>query len=158
MAASAAPDELVLSMVHAFDAPIERVFRAWTDPAQLVEWFGPHGMTNTHCELDLRVGGAWRLQGEGLGTRRAVSGEYLEVEPPRCLVFTWAWHERGDFAAPREHETVLTLVFKPVGDRTEMTLTHGPFRDRTGVDNHHHGWTGSFDKLEALLASEGGST
>ena len=77
--------------------------------------------------------------------------------PRERLVVTWAWHERSDFPAPREHETVLTLVFRSVGDRTEMTLTHGPFRDRTGVDNHNRGWTGSFDRLEALLATEGGS-
>ena len=152
MPASAAPDDRTLRMVHTFDAPRERVFAAWTDPAQFIEWFGPHGMTNTHCELDLRVGGAWRLQGEGLGTRRAVSGKYLEIEPPRRLVFTWAWHETGDLSTPREHETTVALDFKAVGQRTELTLTQSLFRDRTGTDNHRWGWTGSFEKLAALLS------
>lgn len=138
-------------MVRTFDAPIERVFRAWTDPKQFAEWFGPHGMVNTHCELDLRVGGVWRLQGEGLGTRRAVSGKYLEIEPPRSLVFTWAWHETGDLASAREHETVVELRFKSLGIRTEMTLTQASFRDATGTRNHEWGWTGSFEKLETLL-------
>lgn len=152
MPASAVPDDRTLRMVHTFDATPERVFAAWTDPAQFIEWFGPHGMTNTDCELDLRVGGAWRLRGEGLGTRRAVSGKYLEVDPPRRLVFTWAWHETADFSASREHETTVAIDFKEVGGRTELTLTQGLFRDRTGTDNHRWGWTGSFEKLTARLS------
>ncbi len=147
-----------LRLVRLFKASRERLFAAWTDSRQMAIWFGPPDVSVRSCELDVRVGGTWRLSGGREGERRAVSGKYLEVTPPERLVFTWAWHERGDFAAPREHETVLTLVFKSVGDRTEMTLTHGPFRDRTSVGNHDRGWTGSLDKLEALLASEGGST
>ena len=151
MTASAAADERVLSMVRMLEAPIERVFAAWTDPDQFGEWFGPHGMKTISCELDLRVGGTWRLQGEGLNMSRAVSGKYLEVEPPRCLVFTWAWHETGDFSSPREHETVVELQFKAVGTGTEMTLTQASFRDATGTRNHEWGWTGSFEKLDAFL-------
>ena len=146
-----------LRMVRLFKAPRERLFAAWTDSRQMAAWFGPPDVSVRSCELDVRVGGTWRLSGGRVGELRAVSGKYLEVTPPERLVFTWAWHERGDFAAPREHETVLTLVFRSVGDGTEMTLTHGPFRDRTGVDNHNRGWMGSFDKLETMLATEGGS-
>jgi uncharacterized protein YndB with AHSA1/START domain len=131
------------------------VFAAWTDPRQFVEWFGPHGMTNTHCRLDLRAGGTWELTGEGLGTRRAVSGKYLAIDPPRLLSFTWAWHESGSLDTPREHETTVTLKFRPVGaagKRTELTLTQTRFRDSTGATNHRWGWTGSFEKLEAFLS------
>ena len=53
---------------------------------------------------------------------------------------------------PREHETTVTLEFKPVGKRTEMTLTHSRFRDTTGTANHRWGWTGSFEKLDAFLS------
>jgi uncharacterized protein YndB with AHSA1/START domain len=152
MLASAVPDDRTLRMVHTFDASPERVFAAWTDPAQFTEWFGPHGMKNTHCCLNLRVGGTWELTGEGLGTRRAVSGRYLAVDPPRLLSFTWAWHETGDLATPREHETTITLEFKPAGARTEVTLTQTRFRDPAGAANHRWGWTGSFEKLDAFLA------
>jgi uncharacterized protein YndB with AHSA1/START domain len=152
MAASAAPDDRTLVMVHTFDAAPARVFAAWTDPGQFVEWFGPKGMKNTHCRLDLRVGGAWELTGEGLGTRRAISGRYLAIDPPRLLSFTWAWHESGSLDTPREHETTVTLEFKPVGRRTEMTLTQAHFRDTVGTTNHHWGWTGSFEKLDAFLS------
>jgi len=152
MAASAAPDDRTLFMVHTFDATPERVFAAWTDPAQFMEWFGPKGMTNTHCQLDLRVGGTWELTGEGLGTARAVSGRYLAIDPPRLLSFTWAWHETGSLDTPREHETTVTLQFRPVGKRTELTLTQLRFRDAEGATRHNWGWTGSFEKLDAFLS------
>jgi uncharacterized protein YndB with AHSA1/START domain len=153
MAASVEAEERTLHMVHTFDAPIERVFAAWTDPSRFKEWFGPHGMKNLLCELDLRVGGSWRVLAEGRGTRRAVSGRYLEIDPPRRLVFTWAWHETADLTTPREHETTVALDFKPVGRRTELTLTQSLFRDRTGTDNHRWGWGESFEKLAALLSA-----
>jgi uncharacterized protein YndB with AHSA1/START domain len=152
MAANAAPDDRTLVMTHIFDAAPARVFAAWTDPAQFADWFGPAGMKTTHCQLDLRVGGAWELTGEGRGTTRAISGKYLAVDPPRLLSFTWAWHESGSLDTPREHETTVTLEFKPVGKRTEMTLTHARFRDTAGTANHRWGWTGSFEKLDAFLS------
>jgi len=151
MVADVAADERTLCMVHVFDAPAGRVFEAWTDPAQFMQWFGPHGMTITHCEMDLRPGGRWAVEAEGLGTLRAVSGKYLEIDPPRRLVFTWAWHENGRLATPREHETTVALDFKPLGARCELTLTQSRFRDRTGTDNHRWGWTQSFEKLVDLL-------
>ena len=83
-----------------------------------------------------------------------MSGKYLAIDPPRRLSFTWAWHETGDLATPREHETTVTLEFKPVGARTEMTLTQARFRDSNGAANHLWGWTGSFEKLDALLAKK----
>jgi uncharacterized protein YndB with AHSA1/START domain len=140
-----------VAITRVFDAPRERVFAAWTDPDQFREWFGPPGINNLVCELDVRPGGAWRLMGESERGRHTVSGKYLDVAPPERLSFTWAWHTDGDFAKPREHETTVTLLFKAVGERTEMTIVHGRFLDATGVANHNRGWTGSFDKLAALL-------
>ena len=72
MVASAAPDDRTLVMVHTFDATPARVFAAWTDPGQFVEWFGPPGMKNTHCRFDLRVGGTWEFQ---LGQSRYLVGD-----------------------------------------------------------------------------------
>jgi len=149
--AVAAADDLFLRMSRTFDAPRERVFAAWTNPDHLREWFGPPGVSNVECELDARPGGAWRLRGMSDRGSLAVSGRYVDVVPPERLSFTWAWHTGGDFANPREHETTVTLLFKVVGQRTEMTVVHGRFVDATGVANHNRGWTGSFDKLAAFL-------
>jgi uncharacterized protein YndB with AHSA1/START domain len=152
MDASAELEERTLRLVHTFEASPARLFAAWTDPRQFMQWFGPHGMTNTFCEFDLRVGGTWQLEAEGRDIHRAVSGKYLEIDPPRRLVFTWAWHESGRLVSPREHETKVALGFKPVGRRTELTLTQSLFRDRTGADNHRWGWTEAFEKLATLLS------
>jgi uncharacterized protein YndB with AHSA1/START domain len=151
MVATAAADDLFLRLSRTFDAPRERVFAAWTNPAHLRAWFGPPGVTNVACDLDVRRGGDWRLCGESERGRHAVSGKYIEVSPPERLSFTFAWHTDGDFAKPREHETTVTLIFKAIGQRTEMTIVHGRFRDATGLANHNRGWTGSFDKLTAFL-------
>jgi uncharacterized protein YndB with AHSA1/START domain len=148
----AVADDRMLRMTRVFDAPRERVFAAWTDPEQFAEWFGPEGVTTIDCALDVRAGGTWRLLGRGAERRHAVSGKYLDVAPPERLRFTWAWHTNGDPAAPREHETIVTIEFKTVGRKTEMTLVHGPFLDGTGVANHNRGWTGSLGKLDRLLA------
>ncbi|MBM3649092.1 MAG: SRPBCC domain-containing protein [Alphaproteobacteria bacterium] len=152
MAVSAVPDDRTLHMVHVFDASPGRVFAAWTEPERFAEWFGPPGLKCLHCRFDLQVGGTWELVGERAGGRHTVSGKYLEIDPPRRLSFTWAWHQSGDLAAPREHETMITLQFNAVGARTELTLTQRRFRDATGASNHREGWAGSFTKLEALLA------
>ena len=102
---------LILRMTRTFDAEPARVFAAWTDPQAFGSWFGPAGMKTVLCEVDPKVGGAWRLMGEGKEipgrhepgvVRPTVSGKYLEIEPPNRLVFTFAWHEKDDFASPRD--------------------------------------------------------
>jgi len=152
---------LILRMTRTFDAAPERVFAAWTNPDQFGQWFGPAGMTTVECALDVRVGGAWRLMGEGKNipgrepgagvVRPTVSGKYLEVEPPGRLVFTWAWHEKDDFDSPRGQESIVTVLFKAVGERTEMVFTQAVLKDEESLAAHRRGWTESFDKLDEFV-------
>ncbi|HWZ93431.1 MAG TPA: SRPBCC domain-containing protein [Polyangiaceae bacterium] len=151
---------LILRMTRTFDATAERVFAAWTDPEHFGQWFGPANMKTVSCEIDAKVGGAWRLMGEGENipgrdhtgrVRPTVSGKYLEIEPPTRLVFTWAWHEKDDFASPRGQESVVTIQFKPVGERTEMVFTQAVFKEEQALAAHNRGWTESFDKLGDFL-------
>ena len=150
---------LILRMTRTFDATPDRVFAAWTDPEQFGTWFGPVGMTTVMCEIDAKVGGEWRLIGEGQNipgraagaVRPTVSGKYLEIEPPRRLVFTFAWHEKDDFASPRGRETIVTIQFKPVDQRTEMVFTQAVFDDQQSLAAHNRGWTESFDKFGDFL-------
>ncbi len=150
---------LILRMTRTFDATPDRVFAAWTDPEQFGAWFGPAGMTTVMCEIDAKVGGEWRLIGEGKNipgraagpARPTVSGKYLEIEPPRRLVFTFAWHEKDDFASPRGRETIVTIQFKPVDQRTEMIFTQAVFDDQQSLAAHNRGWTESFDKFGEFL-------
>ena len=151
---------LILRMTRTFDATPERVFAAWTDPDQFGQWFGPVGMKTVSCDLDAKVGGTWRLMGEGENipgrqmpgrARPTVSGKYLEIEPPSRLVFTWAWHEQDDFASPRGQESIVTIQFSPAGERTEMVFTQAVFKEEQARAAHNRGWTESFNKLGDFL-------
>src|SRR5579863_9387609 len=82
-----------IELRRTFRAPAERVFRAWTQPAALREWWCPPGWIASEVAIDLRVGGAYRIAmrcGDGSG-EVAVEGRFLEVQPPVRLAFTWRW-------------------------------------------------------------------
>jgi uncharacterized protein YndB with AHSA1/START domain len=150
-APAASDTTLVLTRVIA--APREAVFAAWTDPAQLSRWLGPGTITAEVQAPDIRAGGAYRIVMHGIpaGNANVVSGVYRAVEPPARLVFTWAWEE--DAATHRAgHETIVTVTFRAMGDRTELTLRHERFDTTTSRDSHGQGWNGCFDKLARYLA------
>jgi uncharacterized protein YndB with AHSA1/START domain len=149
---SAVLDDKTLRLVRVFDAPCERVFDAWTAEDQFIQWMCPPGVQVDEVRLDVRPGGAWQLRGRKTGgSAFASSGKYVEVKRPKRLVFTWAHHATESYASPRGHETTVRLEFRALGDKTELTLIHGPFLDAPSFKGHDEGWTGSFDKLEAYL-------
>ena len=138
----------VLRLERRFAAPRVDVYRAWTDPKQLVRWWGPEGMSIPDCEMDVRPGGKWRTCMTGPdGNERWVGGVYREVTPPARLVFTWAWEEDGK-PGP---ETLITIEFHDLGDATDLVLTQEGFADSGGRDLHGEGWTSSFDCLDEVL-------
>ncbi|HEY6982690.1 SRPBCC domain-containing protein [Reyranella sp.] len=147
-------DSNMLRLVRIFDAPRERVFAAWAEREQFVQWMCPPGVMIDECVIDVRPGGAWRIKGRHGEDDRvfASSGKYIEIEKPARLVFTWAHHADGDYEKPRGHETTVRIELRAVGGKTELTLIHGPFLDTPSFDAHKNGWTGSFDKLAAFLA------
>jgi uncharacterized protein YndB with AHSA1/START domain len=144
-------DNDTLHLSRIFDAPRERVFDAWTKQEQFVQWMCPPGVEITLCEIDVRRGGAWRIDGRHPGGIFSSSGVYLEVVRPERLVFTWAHHADGDFDRPRGHETTVRVEMRALGDRTEVILVHGPFADADSFANHQRGWAGTFDKFVAFL-------
>jgi uncharacterized protein YndB with AHSA1/START domain len=142
-------DALVLRLSRSFAAPRERVFRAFTSPAQLVKWWGPKGFTVPACTLDVREGGDWRtVMRSPEGKDHIVSGVYQEIEPPERLVFTWAWEEDG----ARGHETVVTIELFEMPGGTRLELSHERFETEDSLDRHRHGWSSCFDSLEESLA------
>jgi len=141
------PAKPSLTLKRRFNAPPARVFAAWTEPAQIAQWFGPAGVQVTSAEFDPRVGGSFRIAAQGAdGERHQVGGVIREVVPNRKLVYTWAWHTTP------ERESLVTVEFKPDGDGTILTLTHEQFLDEPARDRHQYGWSGAFDKLEAFLS------
>jgi uncharacterized protein YndB with AHSA1/START domain len=140
-------DPTALRIERTFAAPPERVFAAWTAPEVLHRWFaaGPDWM-NTVVEVDLRVGGRYRLTMRGPDTvERSVVGEYLQVDPPHRLSYTWMW-EQSDGPAVGVR-TVVTIEFRAVGEGTSVVLTQTGFPSADLRDQHGAGWRACMDNL-----------
>jgi uncharacterized protein YndB with AHSA1/START domain len=143
-------ESLNLTLSRTFPAPRERVFAAWTDPEQIVKWFGPETCRVLDAKVDLRVGGRYRFQvSSSQCGETAVYGQYREVTPPGKLVYTWQWESDLDFV---NRETLVTVEFIDLGGSTELRLTHENLPNTESGGNHEHGWNGCFDKLANLLA------
>ncbi len=113
-----------------------------------MQWFAPGEVEpgSIRAEVDLRVGGRYRICFSAKGTYNEVGGSYREVVPNRLLVFTWAWHSTP------ERESLVTVTTKPDGGGTLLVFLHEQFADEAARDNHVRGWTDLFGKLEAFLA------
>ena len=141
----AAPVTLRLS--RSFAAPREKVFRAWTDPEALKRWSAPGDHLVPLAEVDLTVGGRYRIHIQAPdGTLHRVTGVYRVVDPPQQLVYTWIWE-----TSPTVGETLVTVEFHDRGGRTEITLTHERLPDEQAQGQHEQGWTGCLDKLARIL-------
>lgn len=143
-------DRLVLELTYGLDAPRERIFRALTEPDALATWWGPAGFTTPEIELDLNVGGGYRF---GMQPPDAelfhLAGEFLEIDPPSLLVYTFRWEEPD----PDDQQTVVRLSLDAIGDVTEVSLTQGDFLTEARLALHRDGWTDSFVKLREFIES-----
>ena len=138
----------VLEMERLIPAPPERVFEYWTEPELVAKWFGPGDFDVPSSDLDLRPGGKWRTTIRSPeGKLRTVSGVYNTIEPPRRLVFTWAW---DDDDGVRGHETQVTVTLEPTPGGTRLRLVQEDFQNREVRDRHNGGWTSSLSKLQRL--------
>ena len=147
---SASEAEDVLTITRHLGAPREAVFRAWSDPSELVKWWGPEGMTTPVCEMDVRPGGAWRTVIAGdQGNEHICSGLYREIIPPERLEFTWAWETDGR----RGHESVITIEFREHDGGTEMVFTQRSFESAESRMLHNEGWTSAFKCLDRQFAA-----
>jgi uncharacterized protein YndB with AHSA1/START domain len=142
-------DHFVLRLERLLDASPERVFAAWTDPDLLRRWWAAQpDWTTPEARTDVRVGGRYRLSMQDAdGTVHTVVGEYLEVDPPRRLVYTWQWEPQGD-PAPTGVVTVVEVDFVADGSATRVVLEQRGFDGEADRDEHDHGWRGCLDKLE----------
>ncbi|WIX84195.1 SRPBCC domain-containing protein [Amycolatopsis carbonis] len=134
-----------LTITRVFDAPRELVFRAWTEPERLASWLGPDKFAASGVTIDLRPGGAWRarIHSAEYDVERWMQGAYREISPPGRLVFTFSWDQPDDVVG----ETVVTITFTEVGDKTEMTFHQAPFPTEDERAGHQDGWSSTFEKL-----------
>lgn len=94
-------------------APREAVYRAFSDPSRLAQWWGPKGFTSNMREFDLRPGGSWRFTMHGPdGAAYEMDKQFVEVLPRECIVVR---HFQ------QSHDFLLTMTFAERGDRTELT-------------------------------------
>ena len=139
-----------LTLTRRLRARPEKVYAAWTDPENLVQWFGLTQAKpgSLQADLDVRVGGRYRISftNDKNGEYFEVGGLYREVVPNERLVFTWAWHSTP------ERESLVTIELKPDAAGTLMMFHHEQFVDETARDNHERGWSTFFDKLEQFVA------
>jgi uncharacterized protein YndB with AHSA1/START domain len=123
----------------------ERVFAAWLDPASLARWMRPGDVTDAVVEVDPRVGGGFRIEMRHGGGGIEHWGEYLAIEPPSLLSFTW-------HSAATDHQpTVVTVELLASDSGTELILTHRRLPARM-VDAHRKGWTDILEALEVVMA------
>lgn len=143
--------ELVVTRL--IDAPRPLVFKAWTQPEHIERWWGPRGFTTIHCEMDVRVTGAYRFgMRSAQGTVRWKRGIYREIVEPERIVFTFAWENPGDDVP--HNELLTTVTFDEVGTRTRLTLRQSPFTAAQHRDGHHTGWSSTLERFADYLASQ----
>ncbi len=148
MATSQATPAATLRIQRTFAAPREKVFKAWTDPQALKQWWGPEGYATPSAEVDLRPGGRYRLGMKKLpdGDVFFLSGIFHEVRPPERLVYTWRWENQADFP-----DTRVTVEFLERGGSTEIVLVHELLPTEKAREEHGKGWNGCLDRLGRYL-------
>jgi uncharacterized protein YndB with AHSA1/START domain len=143
-----------LDLQRTFDAPRAMVWKAWTDPAHLARWWGPHGFTNPVCEADVRPGGSLRIVMRGPdGGEHAMMGIFHEVVPPERLVFT----STVDDGARVHFDVRTTVTFADLAGRTLLTLearvVHATDAAASYLVGMEQGWTQSLERLGSFLAT-----
>jgi uncharacterized protein YndB with AHSA1/START domain len=152
--------ERTIVITRVFNAPRELVWKVWTQPEHIAQWWGPRGFTTTVDAVDLRVGGRWRYVMHGPdGSEYPVEGVFREVVPMSRIVTTDEFPE--DFKPPVPIDLpqgiVVTAIFEDEGARTKLTLriVHDTLE---GKKKHEAmgvvgGWNSSFDCMDDYLAS-----
>ena len=128
----------------------ERLFAAWTEPEQLQKWWGPEGVTCIDPEVDLRVGGHYRIGNRFPdGKVLWIAGLFEVIEPPRRLTYTWRLEGISE-AAER-----VTVRFEARGAVTEVIITHERIPNEVLREQHQQGWKGCLDGLAEYLQVSG---
>jgi NADPH2:quinone reductase len=153
-----------LVITRVFDASPSLVFKAWTEPERIMQWWGPKGFTTPVCTIDLRPGGVHHYcmrspEGQTLCAR----GIYREIVEPQRIVYTDAFaDEQGNPVSPEHYgmspdwpvEALVTVTFAEQAGKTRLTLRHSPLKPGRERDMCEQGWSESFEKLADYLDRE----
>ena len=142
-------EKLSLEVKRFIRASRDRVYAAWTDSAQLKEWFGPENVKTRNLIADARIGGQFRWDlTDPQGKEITISGEYREVEPGKKIVFTRTLEKDEDW---KKHSSIVTVKFLDREGGTEIRLTHEKLPNEASRDDHTQGWNSVLDKVEKFL-------
>jgi uncharacterized protein YndB with AHSA1/START domain len=151
--------DAVIVLHRVFDAPRELVFEMFTKPEHLAQFWGPKAMRNTACTVDLRVGGAFRVEVQGPdGTVYPATGAYREIVPPERIVYAATTADENPCGAGLPPRSIVTISFADLGGKTRLTV-HAQLQSHADVEaaiagGFNAGWTDSFDRLADLLARQ----
>lgn len=140
-------DGIVLVVRRTIRASAERIFAAWTQPEQLCAWWGPRPVTCSDAEVDLCVGGRYRIVNLlPDGTTLAIEGTFELIDAPHKLVYTWRMGQE------LPESSRVTVRFEQRGQATEVIVVHEQIPTAAVRDSHEHGWNGCLDGLERHFA------
>jgi len=147
-----------------YDAPIDQVWKAWTRPEELKQWWGPNGVTIPECELELRVGGKFYIvmeAGEAMGpykgTKWPMLGHFTVVEPKARLTFTSkAWTEGKNDSGETQIDQITDIIFSEENGKTRIKLKAAVNKIGPGakmaIEGMQYGFTQQLEKLAGFLA------
>lgn len=142
-------DRLCIKQI--FNVSIDRLFACFTQPELLSRWHAPGELTTPHVEVDLKVGGTYKIAMKNADDETYTAfGEYKEIEKPDKgfgkLVYSWAWeHVEGSPVS------TVTVLLKSLDDKTEVELIHEGFSTADVTQHHSQGWAGIFTNLDIYI-------
>jgi uncharacterized protein YndB with AHSA1/START domain len=157
--ATETPSEREIVITRIFNAPRELVFKAWTEPQHIAQWWGPQGFTTRVTEMDLRTGGKWRYIMIGPdGTEYPLKGVFREIVPLERIVTTDEFDQGFEkvMNADLPRGMVSTAIFEDLAGKTKLTLR---IMHESAEERRKHeemgvigGWNSSFDCLDQYLS------
>jgi uncharacterized protein YndB with AHSA1/START domain len=142
-------DKTSLQIKRFIKATPDRVYAAWSDPAQLKEWWGPEGVRTRSLVADVRVGGKYRWDlTSPQGEDTSAFGEYRELIPGKKIVFTWKWDDDENWTT---HNSIVTVELFDRDGGTELLFKHEQLPGEESRDRHNEGWNSIIDRLEKFL-------
>ena len=143
---------LTVCIERLFAVSRTRIFDALTSPEELRRWWGPRGFSAPSVEVDLHIGGRYRIaMRPPEGDIFHVTGAFLDVAPPGRLAYTFRWEEPD----PDDRETVVTVSLDQRGATTLLTVTQGSFATGARRELHQQGWRESLHRLGEVLSAAG---
>lgn len=148
--------ETELELIRDYPVSVDRLWRAVTEPSEIVQWFGPEGVDLVECKMDLTRRGPWVciMVGKESGDRFKNTGQVTHVRPPKdgaegSAGLTWAWHDDQD---RRGHESHVIFEVSAHEGRARLRIVHRDLPDTEVAQSHSKGWLSTLRRLDAYLA------